>query len=466
MSGYWGNGFATPRILHRVFGTSGIRGPVGETVTANLALSVGRALGADTEVVVMGRDARVSGKALTDALSAGLLESGTDVIDLGVVATPTAARAVARHDANAGVMVTASHNPPADNGIKLWSESGQAFNTAQQETIADRIDTANFELAAWDEHGARLSQSAATAAHRDALVAAGTGWFAETTAEPDDLSVVVDVGNGTGSVTADALYELGASVETLNAQADGRFPARPSEPTAETCTSLCRVVSALDADLGIAHDGDADRMMAVDNTGTFVPGDLLLATFAREIAEDGTRVAAPVDTSLVVDDALEELGASLVHTRVGDVFVAERAKEDDVVFGGEPSGAWIFPEETLCPDGPLAAVRLAVLAAAQPLSDRLTAFDPYPIRRTNVETTAKSGAMEIIQTECEGMGRSVTTLDGVRVSESDGWFLIRASGTQPLIRATAEARDSDTADELLERALTVVTKAISRAEED
>lgn len=449
-----------------MFGTSGIRGPVGETVTADLALSAGRALGVDAEVVVVGRDVRESGRALTDALAAGLLESGTDVVDLGVVATPTAARAVARDGADAGVVVTASHNPPTDNGLKLWSESGQAFDVTQQETIATRIDTADFELAAWDDHGTRLRRSDAEAAHRDALVTAGTEWFEATDATADELSVVVDVGNGTGGVTADALYDLGASVETLNAQADGRFPARPSEPTADTCSSLCRCVSALDADLGIAHDGDADRMMAVDDTGTFVSGDLLLATFAREIAEDSTRVAAPVDTSLVVNDALEELGASLVHTRVGDVYVAERTKDDDVVFGGEPSGAWIFPEETLCPDGPLAAVRLAVLAAVQPLSDRLAAFDPYPIRRTKIETTAKAEVMEIVRTECDGLGQSVTTLDGVRVSDAEGWFLIRASGTQPLVRVTAEARDPETADQLLERAETVVSEAVSRAETD
>lgn len=439
---------------------------MGETVTADLALSVGRALGVDAEVVVVGRDARASGRALTDALAAGLLESGTDVVDLGVVATPTAARTVTREDADAGVVVTASHNPPTDNGLKLWSESGQAFDTAQQETIATRINTADFELAAWDDHGTRLRCSDAEAAHRDALVAAGTEWFEATDATAADLSVVVDVGNGTGGVTADALYDLGASVETLNAQADGRFPARPSEPTAETCSSLCQCVSALDADLGIAHDGDADRMMAVDDTGTFVSGDLLLATFAREIAEDGTRVAAPVDTSLVVNDALEELGASLVHTRVGDVYVAERTKDDDVVFGGEPSGAWIFPEETLCPDGPLAAVRLAVLAAVRPLSDRIAAFDPYPIRRTKIETTAKGDVMDIVRTQCDGMGQSVTTLDGVRVSDSEGWFLIRASGTQPLVRITAEARDPETADRLLERAETVVSEAVGRAETD
>ena len=447
-----------------MFGTSGIRGPVGETVTADLALSVGRAVGVDAGSVVVGRDARDSGRALSDAVAAGLVESGTDVIDLGVVATPTAARAVGRENADAGIVVTASHNPPPDNGLKLWSRSGQAFDAARRRRIATRIDDGSFDLAAWDDHGARTRETGAEAAHRNALVEVGREWFASATAPPEDLSVVVDVGNGTGGVTADALYELGVSVETLNARPDGRFPARPSEPTAEACESLRRCVAALDADLGVAHDGDADRMMAVDDTGAFVSGDLLLATFAHEAARAGTRVAAPVDTSLVVNDALDAVGASLVHTRVGDVYVAERIKDEDVVFGGEPSGACIFPEETLCPDGPLAAVRLAALVADRPLSDRVAAFDPYPIRRTAVETPAKTEVMDRISATGAELGESVTTLDGVRVSEPEGWFLIRASGTQPLVRITAEARDADTADRLFGRAETLVAEAIDRVE--
>lgn len=447
-----------------MFGTSGIRGPVGKNITTDLALSVGRALGVDTDSVVVGRDARDSGRALGDALAAGLMESGSDVIDLGVVTTPTTARAVGRENADAGVVITASHNPPQDNGLKLWSPSGQAFDADQRAEITGRVTDQQFELAAWDAHGARISVTDAEMAHRNELVEAGRDWFASVTAAPDELSVVVDVGNGTGGVTADALRELGVSVETLNARRDGRFPARSSEPTAESCESLCRLVEAVDADLGVAHDGDADRMMAVDDTGTFVTGDLLLAAFASEVATSGDHVAAPVDTSLVVTDALEQANASLVYTRVGDVFVAERTRDEAVVFGGEPSGAWIFPEQTLCPDGPLAAVKLATLVAAQPLSQRLSAFDPYPIRRTTIETAAKTDVMNSVHTASGEIDGSVTTLDGLRVSSEEGWFLVRASGTQPVIRITAEAHDDASADRLLEEATELVTAAAEQPE--
>lgn len=448
-----------------MFGTSGIRGPVGETVTADLAVSVGRAVGVDAETVILGRDARDSGRALCDGLAAGLLESGTDVVDVGVVTTPTAARGVGTRDADAGIVVTASHNPPRDNGIKLWSPSGQAFDENQRATIEQRITDSAFHLARWDDHGDRTIWSGAEAAHRKALVSAGQRWFDAVDAAPEELSVVVDPGAGTGAVTADVLYELGVSVETLNAKPDGRFPARPSEPTASNCESLCRCVDALDTDLGIAHDGDADRMLAVDDTGTFVTGDLLLAVFASDIAEAGDTVAAPVNTSLVVADAVDAVGATLEYTRVGDVYVAERASDDAVVFGGEPSGAWIFPAETLCPDGPLAAVRLAALVAAEPLSTRVDAFDPFPIRRTTVETNAKSAVMDRVEAACRDTEASLTTLDGVRVSREDGWYLIRASGTQPLVRVTAQARDAATAANLLETARSLVGDAVAGIDE-
>jgi phosphoglucosamine mutase len=433
-----------------MFGTSGIRGPVGDEVTANLALRVGRALGAETDRVVVGRDPRESGELLTDALTAGLRETGTDVVDLGLAATPTVGRAVAWEDADAGVSVTASHNPPEDNGIKLWQPSGQAYDEAGRERITERVRSDDAALEAWDGLGDRTTDEAAER-HIEALVDAVDG--------PLDLSVVVDIGNGAGDVTADALIELGCDVETLNAQPDGRFPGRPSEPTAENCEALATLVGEGDYDLGIAHDGDADRMRAVAGDGTYLAGDTLLALFAEDAAESGQRVAIPVDTSLAVEDFLAERDVDVTRTPVGDVYVAEAATQEDVAFGGEPSGAWIWPEETLCPDGPLAAVRIAALAAAEPLETRLKAIPSYPIRRASVETDEKEAVMVAVEERVLSEYESVETLDGVRVSTDDGWFLIRASGTQPLVRVTAEAREAEAADALLNTARELVENA-------
>ncbi|MFC7193614.1 phosphoglucosamine mutase [Halosimplex aquaticum] len=434
-----------------MFGTSGIRGPVGEDVTAELALSVGRAVGADADRAVVGRDARDSGRLLVDALSAGLRESGTDVVDLGFAATPTVARSVSLEDADAGVVVTASHNPAPDNGIKLWQPSGQAYDGPLREAIAERVREGTADLRAWDELGDRERRDGADR-HVEALV--------DSADVVEPLSVVVDLGNGAGGVTVEALQRLGCEVETLNAQPDGSFPGRPSEPTEDNCRSLASLVAASDADLGIAHDGDADRMRAVAGDGTYLSGDVTLAILAREAASEGESVAAPVDTSLAVDDHLADDGVTVERTRVGDVYVAERASEAGVAFGGEPSGAWIWPSETLCPDGPLAACKLTALAAERPLADRLADVETYPIRRDSVETDEKGAVMERVSERVLAEYDDVTTLDGVRADLGDAWFLLRASGTQPIVRITAEARDDDRAEEVFAEARDLLLAAV------
>ncbi|WP_262179800.1 phosphoglucosamine mutase [Haloarcula laminariae] len=424
-----------------LFGTSGIRGPVGETVTADLALSLGRALGVDCDRVVVGRDPRASGEFLQSALVAGLRESGTDVVDVGVAATPTVGRAVGWRDADAGVSITASHNPPEDNGLKLWQPSGQAFDSEGQRRIEDRIESGAFEPAAWDGSGS-IETWDARARHAEAI-------RSELDCEAMDSRVVVDVGNGAGGVTVDVLQSLGCHVETLNAQPDGAFPGRPSEPTPENCRSLATLVGAGDADIGIAHDGDADRMRAVAGDGTYLTGDVTLALFARAAAEPGQRVAVPVDTSLAVADYLAEIDVGVEYTPVGDVYVAEAAEAPDVAFGGEPSGAWIWPAHTLCPDGPLAACTIAALDADRSLAERIAEVPTYPIRRDSVDVEEKGAVMERVSERIRAEYDDVTTLDGVRVDLGDAWFLLRASGTQSLVRVTAEARDEARADEVM-----------------
>ncbi|WP_049923598.1 phosphoglucosamine mutase [Halopiger djelfimassiliensis] len=445
-----------------MFGTSGIRGPVGEEITATLALSVGRALASEgNRRVVVGRDVRESGTFLHEALAAGVQECGADVVDVGVAATPTVARAVSTLEADAGVVITASHNPPTDNGVKLWTPSGKAFGPDRREAISRRLREDDYDLAAWDELGSRRScETTAADAHVRSLRES------VSVSRTDAPNVVVDLGNGAAGSTARVLHDLGCTVRTLNGQEDGSFPGRPSEPTRETLTDLMCMVAETDADLGIAHDGDGDRMLAVDGTGAFVPKDALLALFAVDAAGSGDRVAAPVDTSLAVDDALADVGASLTRTRVGDVYVAERTAESDVVFGGEPSGAWIWPDQTLCPDGPLAACKLVELVSRDgPLSELVSDIETYPIERDSIEVTEKSAVMERVRERVERRydvaepGIEIDTRDGVRVSLTDGWFLVRKSGTQPLVRVTAEARDEAVARELFHNARELVRNA-------
>lgn len=434
-----------------MFGTSGIRGAVGETVTAELALRIGQAVATDADRVVLGRDVRDSGRMLSDALSVGLRECGTDVVRVGLASTPTVARCVEWLDADAGIIVTASHNPAPDNGIKLWNPSGQAFDGDQTDAITRRIEADDTDRSRWNELGRETEDADAARRHVDTL---------STQFETmEDLDVVVDLGNGAGRVTVDALYELDADVNTLDGQPDGRFPARKSEPNAETLSVLRATVPAAGADLGIAHDGDADRMVAVSDTGSYVPGDVLLALFARDVVSSGEKVAVPVDTSLLVSDVVEAEGGEVVYTPVGDVHVAEAVSQSGFVFGGEPSGAWIWPEETLAPDGHYAALRLADLVRREgPLSELVASLDDvrYETCRANVPIEEKSESMERIRDALLAEYDRVDTTDGVRVETEDGWFLVRPSGTEALIRVTAEARDESVATDLLSEARSVV----------
>ncbi|WP_135855378.1 phosphopentomutase/phosphoglucosamine mutase [Halorussus salinus] len=454
-----------------MFGTSGVRGEVGGKVTAQLAFDVGRALASEGyERVVVGRDARESGQLLADAVSAGLRDCGADAVRAGVVATPTLARSVWQVDCDAGVEVTASHNPPTDNGLKLWDVTSRAFDRPKLDAVADRVGDGRFTPRSSSELGSEIAAPDLEANHRDALREAtdlggadglgdGDGLDGEEGRDGANLSVVVDAGNGPGVLTADALRDLGCSVTTLNGERDGRLSGRPSEPTADHCADLRAIVARGDADFGVAHDGDADRTMAVTEDGEFVAGDVLLALFGRRYAEEGTRVAAPLNTSLAVDDALESVGASLTRTRVGDGYVADRLRDEGVVFGGEPSGAWIWPDEAHCPDGPLAACRLAELVAEEgPLSELVETVATYPTKRTSVRTDDKRGTMAGVADALADRHDELDTRDGVRVEVEDGWLLVRASGTQPLVRVTAEAETDDRASELFDEAVALVER--------
>lgn len=434
-----------------MFGTSGIRGPVGEQITPELGLNLGRALAHDTDAVVIGRDTRTTSNYLADAVSIGLRASGTDVYRLGIAATPTIARSVNWTDADAGVSITASHNPPSDNGFKLWQSSGQAFDAARRETITSRLNSTEYPPMHWESTGTEHHRSSVIDKHVRTLIESGSAV---------DVSVAIDVGNGAGTITPTVFSRLDCPVQTLNANPDGRFPGRPPEPTEEHCSTLRHLVRSTDADFGIAHDGDADRMMAVTETGTWIPGDTLLALFAKETVTDGDSIAVPINTSLAVDDTIEPLGATCIRTQVGDVHVAENTKNQGVVFGGEPSGAWIWPHETLCPDGPLAAVRLVeIVTRSGPLSDLIDDIPHYPLRRESIDAPNKDKLMEGIEHDITSRypDDHRSHLDGIRVTTPDGWFLIRKSGTQPLIRLTAEARTPSDSDALLSTARSIVT---------
>jgi len=252
------------------------------------------------------------------------------------------------------------------------------------------------------------------------------------------------------------LREMGCKVITLNAQPDGFFPARHPEPTEQNLELLIEAVRAFDADLGIAHDGDADRMMAVDRGGRYISGDEMLALFGLKEAKKS--IVYPVDVSLMVSDVID---SEIFKTRIGDVYVAEEIKRVGADFGGESSGSWIFPRVSYCPDGIYAAAKLVAIAEKEPLSDIISTFPKYNIKRGSVVYNEGTNVMEHIEKELESLDfDKIITIDGIRLDFEDGWILVRKSGTEPKIRITAEAREEEQAEELYEKALNVIKRCV------
>ncbi|MDD3043463.1 MAG: phosphoglucosamine mutase [Methanosarcinaceae archaeon] len=434
----------------KLFGSSGIRGIANEEVTPELALKVGQVLGKTKKSAVIGRDPRTAAPMIEHALIAGLSSAGCDVTRIGLVSTPTLA--CAARDYECGVMVTASHNPSEYVGIKLWNPDGMAFDSAQQEEIEEAIEKEAFGRAAWDEMGRVSKDEKAIRAHME-LIKAEVG--------SASLRVVLDCGCGAGgTITPYLLQELGCEVITLNAQPDGHFPARNPEPNDANLSLLKKAVVEFEAELGLAQDGDADRLMAVDEKGSFVSGDELLAIFGRsECGESGGAVVVPVDTSMLVADSLPK--SEILRTRVGDVYVAEGIKKHGAVYGGEPSGSWIFPRLSYCPDGIYAAAKLVEIVKDKKLSELRAELPKYATRRGAVPCAndRKATLMEEAGTRLKVLGE-VLTIDGVRVETAEGWVLVRPSGTEAKVRITAEARDEAAVEKLYATAEKIVREAL------
>jgi phosphoglucosamine mutase len=420
-----------------IFGSSGVRGVVNQEMTPELAASIGMAVGMGAKCAVLGMDSRTSGPMMEAAVASGLMSAGCEVYSVGLVTTPTLAEAA--RCMSCGVMITASHNPPEYTGIKLWNPDGMGFGVKQSSKIEKLVQSRKIKLATWDKVGSRHVLPDVVDRHAYRILS-GVG--------KSKLKVVVDCANGPAStITPMVLQKMGCKVITINSNPDGFFPGRPPEPVEENLTDLKNAVVSMKADLGIAHDGDADRMVAVDDKGAFLGGDQLLALFARRFGRK--RIVVTVDASMAIDDLVD---AKVIRTRVGDVFVSEEVKKAKADFGGEPSGTWIFPDQTYCPDGILAAARLVEIASKKKLSELRKRIPVYPTLRGAVKfdpkkkpqvTKALSKAMKAIK--CE----ELLTLDGYRLQFKDGWVLARLSGTEPKIRLVAEARDSKRAEELM-----------------
>lgn len=432
-----------------LFGSSGIRGVIGKEFTAELAMRVGTAVGSAYDEVLLGRDPRVSGPMIAAAFAAGAMSVGADICDAGMVSTPTLARGAKEY--GAGVMITASHNPAEYNGLKLWNPDGLAFGEDQQISVEADLSRV-LSRSDWKFVGQRTERTDLTEKHAEAIL---------SSIGQADLTVVVDCGCGaTSNITPNVLRRLGCKVIAINSNPDGHFPGRDPEPTEENLSVLMQTVTATKADLGIAHDGDGDRMVAVDDRGRYLGGDRLLPLFAKIHARKA--IVVPVDASMVLEDSLP--GVKVHRTRVGDVFVGQEVKRLGADFGGEPSGTWIFPKESLCPDGVYAAAYLVALVKARgKLSALVDALPVYPLLRDAVKYDAahRGRVRDGFEREFSFVEGEVSRIDGWRVQYPDGWVCVRLSGTEPKARITAEARERKRAEELLAWGRSLVTRVIT-----
>ena len=450
-----------------LFGTAGIRGGVDERVTPELALSVGRAAGQDDGEFVVGHDGRVTSPALADAVASGLESAGVQVLRVGQVPTPALAYA---SRGRRGVMVTASHNPPADNGLKLFAD-GQEYGDTAETAVERRVDD-GVAPAPWEAWGDALTEDVLSA-----YLAAVADYADGFGADPERLTVAVDCGNGmAGVATPRVLRAIGADVVSTEANVDGYFPARESKPTPETLAGFSRFVADARVDLGVAHDGDADRIVVVGSDGEVVHEDTVVAMLAEHYTS-----AATVDDPVVVttpnasgriDERVAAAGGRVERVRLGALhegIARERRgamSETEVVFAAEPwkhihpgFGGWI--------DGVASAAVLTRLVAARGLDQRRAAVTERPYRKVSVDCpdSHKPAVMAALETALpDAFPESEAVTDhGVRLSfPDDSWALVRPSGTEPYVRIYAE---SDGVDALVEDVRAVVESAVESTDE-
>lgn len=425
--------------MGRLFGTDGVRGVANADLTPELAFQLGR-IGAYVLTnlqpgsrIVVGKDTRISGDLLETALTSGILSMGVDVLRLGVISTPGVAYLTKHLRANAGVMISASHNPVEDNGIKFFGGDGFKLLDNIEDRIEQLLNEPNDHLPRpIGSDVGRLYDEPAAETYIRFLLSTVSHDFA-------NLHIVLDCANGAASAIAPEVFRrLGAKVTVIHADPDGVNINVGSGSTNPHIVQ--RAVLANDADLGLSFDGDADRLIAVDATGQVVDGDYVMAICAVAMKQQGTltddKLVATVMSNLGFVKAMETQGIDVVRTAVGDRYVMERMRQDRAVLGGEQSGHIIFLNHTTTGDGVLTALQLVqvVTASGKPLADLRKVMVRFPQILENVRVSDKYAWRENAQIQT-ALKRGEDTLG------SDGRVLVRESGTESIVRVMAEGPD-------------------------
>ncbi|KYH41307.1 MAG: hypothetical protein AYL33_004630 [Candidatus Bathyarchaeota archaeon B63] len=431
-------------ISENIFRAYDIRGVYGRDLTEDVARRIGRALASymdgEGETMLVGMDVRHSSGPLASSLIEGMLMGGLDVEEIGTVTTPLLYFASVHYGRTGGVMVTASHNPPEWNGFKIWLKSGFISMGRGMEELRDLVISGEFRAASRGE--LRRNPNAI----RD---------YEKYVADKIDLQrevrVVVDPGNGSCSILTPRVFEAsGIRVSAINSEPDGSFPAHPPEPSEETLGDVRRLVRRGKADFGVGFDGDGDRAVFVDDKGRMVPSTPIFTLLIEEYLEKnrGAAVVYEVSCSMMVEETIRRQGGRPVLSRVGHTYIVDKMHEEGAVLGGETSGHFYFAELYGFDDAIFTALKVAEVLSRreEKLSEIIDSQPMYPrIPERNYECAdeTKFIVVDELSKEFEEAGYETLTIDGVKVTGDDGWFLIRASNTQPLIRLTVEARDEE-----------------------
>ena len=448
----------------RLFGTNGIRFVPGVTHDLDFAINLGEAIGTffGGGEVLVGQDGRVSSPALANATISGLMSSGLDVAEAGLVPTPALQYAVKTLGFKGGVMVTASHNPPQYNGLKVAGADGVEIPRLDEQRIEKIFSEHAQNRADWKSIGVARPEQSVT---RNYLSGVASRVNSKAIADRK-FTVVMDIGNGAQSVAAPYLVEsLGCKLITLNAVVDGNFPGRGPEPTPDTLKDLSTAVRSMGADLGVAYDGDGDRSIFCDEEGRVLWGDqsgCLLADYVLEKHPGGT-VVTSVASSQAIDAVAKKRKAKVLRTRVGSVEIARTIVERNAVFGFEENGGCIYQPHVPVRDGCMTtALMLECLAARGMSFSRALAFTvpKFFQSKTKLEVEAKrvDAVMRSVERKAKG---EVERVDGIKVwTDEHSWVLVRPSGTEPIVRIFAESDTQERAD-LLVRKFAKLVKAAS-----
>jgi phosphomannomutase len=444
-------------VTGKIFGTSGIRGSIADKVTTDLALNLGKALGTFLEgkgTVGVGTDARTSREMLKNGLIAGILSTGTDVAELGIVPMPTVAYYSQTEGISASVIVTASHNPPTDNGFKFFV-GGREFIRTEEIFLENCISDSHYLDANWDDCGKIYTYEI-----RNRYLTYLTEFLVKRGGRGDGSRVLLDLANGAATnYTPHLLRDLGFSVTTLNSHQDGHFPGRPAEPSPENLRDTMNIAANSDFAVTMCHDGDGDRLAVIDEKGEFIDQNRVIALFAREEVKRKGRgiVVASIDTSSVIDEVVRAAGGEVTRMPLGSLqeyLASEKGK--DVVFASEP---WkpIFTDIGGWMDGILGAARFAQLMVEQGESScmkLMKSVPKYPMLRDNVRCPDEikqaflPKVKELLLPQIKGIEK-ILEIDGIRVECNDGsYVLVRVSGTEPKARVYIGAKKQSTIDSL------------------